>query len=317
MRALDQPQDGPHFHVVLDPGQPRPLLDRRGERLSLAGLPHRLPDREDIAEGGVCAVEEETLRAHIGIVEEQFAPGACAVAARATDLLIVRFQAAGNVPVHHETEIPAVNAHAESVGRHHQRRGLGHEPVLRGSAFAVRHRPVVGDRREAVAFKPRGHAFDHLARRTINDPATIGLGRLHESGEFVPVRRAARHGQVKVRPREAGDRDRRRLARRFAQPQLPYDILAHVGCGGGGHGQHPYGAELGQHLFQIEVVRPEIMAPLTDAVRLVDREERYLGLRQYFSEPPVAKTLRRHVDELVPARAHAVEPVRHLGAVHR
>ena len=56
---------------------------------------------------------------------------------------------------------------------------------------------------------------------------------------------------------------------------------------------------------ELPVLRTEIVAPLRDAVRLVNGEQRDGHLRHLFEEPLGQQTLRRDVQQLQLAREHA------------
>ena len=65
---------------------------------------------------------------------------------------------------------------------------------------------------------------------------------------------------------------------------------------------------------QLAILRPEVMAPLADAVRLVDRDEADRPRRQHVEEPVAAvadQALGRDVEQSIPAVAHAA---RHLAS---
>ena len=80
------------------------------------------------------------------------------------------------------------------------------------------------------------------------------------------------HLQPDVGPVEAGDE-----AGRLPQPQLVADVVARVRIGGGGERdeRHP-GKPLPQPA-ELHVLRPEVVPPLRDAVRLVDGDESDAG----------------------------------------
>ena len=59
---------------------------------------------------------------------------------------------------------------------------------------------------------------------------------------------------------------------RVLHQQRADDVLAHLGGGGGGERHGARGPQALAHLAQLRVVRPEVVAPLRDAVRLVHRE---------------------------------------------
>ncbi len=102
--------------------------------------------------------------------------------------------------------------------------------------------------------------------------------------------------QLQLGPGEAVDE----LAR-LAQAQFGADVLAGAGVGCGGHRQARGVREhLGQ-LAQHAVFGTEVVAPLADAVRLVDGQERDRRARQAVQHPGLHQPLGRDVEEIEPA----------------
>jgi hypothetical protein len=105
--------------------------------------------------------------------------------------------------------------------------------------------------------------------------------------------RDRRRQQRQIRPVEARH-DRVGLV--DAEPRA--DVVDDGGRGRRRQRQHALGAELAGALGELQVVRPEVVAPLGDAVRLVDREERDLRGRELPEEALVVEALRRDVEQL-------------------
>lgn len=91
------------------------------------------------------------------------------------------------------------------------------------------------------------------------------------------------------------------------------DVVPHFGRSRGGKGGGLRPADPVQRLAQPQVVRPEIVAPLTQTVRLVDGEEGDFHLLQRREKRLVAEALRRHVDQLEPSVAKVAQAVALLG----
>ena len=113
--------------------------------------------------------------------------------------------------------------------------------------------------------------------------------------------RDRRRQQRQVRPVEAGDDDIRLLD---AEPGP--DVGDDGRCRGGGQREHALGCQVAGALGQLEVVGPEVVPPLGDAVRLVDREQRDPRPLELGEEALVVEALGRDVQE--PQRALA-EPL--------
>ena len=66
-----------------------------------------------------------------------------------------------------------------------------------------------------------------------------------------------------------------------------------------------------------EVLRPEVVPPLADAVRLVDGDQRALEVAQEPAEAVEGQALRRRVDEVEAPRRHLRHAAAHLAGVER
>jgi hypothetical protein len=134
---------------------------------------------------------------------------------------------------------------------------------------------------------------------------------------------ARQHAVDEVRPVEGPDELERR-----AQLQLGGDVAADARGGSGGEGMQADAGKPVAHRPELPVLRPEIVAPLADAVRLVDRDVRHPA--EPLDERLAALTgqpLRRHVeqgvtpltdagrDRRLPVGAHRAVVERRLDAV--
>ena len=84
----------------------------------------------------------------------------------------------------------------------------------------------------------------------------------------------------------------------WSSAKLHGDIVLHDGRGGGGQGDDRRGAQGRQVLAEHAVVGAEIVAPLRDAVRFVDGDERRLALGEHFGKAGDAQALGRDEEEL-------------------
>jgi hypothetical protein len=96
-----------------------------------------------------------------------------------------------------------------------------------------------------------------------------------------------------VRPVEPAD-DHRRVP----QAEALHDLLAHGRGGGRREGEHRRAPERLGRRAQAQVVRPEVVAPLGDAVRLVDHQQRRAGDGELVEHVLVGQLLGRQEDEL-------------------
>ena len=182
-------------------------------------------------------LDEEFLRADVGAVEEELAPGVGAVAPRTADLLVVGLQRAGHVPVDHEADVRAVDAHPEGVRGDDDGRLAPHEGVLHARALVVVHRAVVSQSPHAVRGESLLHAVDHLARGAIDDACAEELDDLEQALELRLVGGHLGDVEGEVGPLEAGDDDLRLGPPTLPQAQVLNDVLPHGVGGGRGDGQ--------------------------------------------------------------------------------
>ena len=89
---------------------------------------------------------------------------------------------------------------------------------------------------------------------------------------------AAQHAVDEVRPIERSDQHQR-----IAQPQLGDDVAPDALGGGRGEGVERHVREIVAQPPELAVLRAEVVSPLADAVRLVDRDEAHARLLQ---QPP-------------------------------
>jgi hypothetical protein len=166
----------------------------------------------------------------------------------------------------------------------------------------------------ASAFHPRPAS----RRASSSADRRVGAGRarpaegLGEDGVHGPVAVARREdvpgAQGEVRPGEAADH----LRRFGAEAETDDDLVAHDRRGRRGAGQHPRRPELLEESADLQVLRPEVVAPLADAMGLVDRDERRREARGEGAEARVGETLGGDVGELEGAGPQPREPLAHL-----
>jgi hypothetical protein len=89
------------------------------------------------------------------------------------------------------------------------------------------------------------------------------------------------------------------LRRLRVEPQALEDLVTHDGRGRSGARQHPRRRQLLQQCADPQILRPEVVAPLADAVRLVDRDEGTIEVAQQSAKPLEAETLGRRVRQRV------------------
>ena len=103
----------------------------------------------------------------------------------------------------------------------------------------------------------------------------------------------ARGGDVQVRPMETGDEGLRLLHLQRAQ-----DVVARARIGGRGQRDARHAGELLGQTRKPAVLRAELVSPLRDAMRLVDREQRQPQPRQPLQRAVGQQPLRRDVQQV-------------------
>ena len=216
-----------------------------------------------------------------------------AVAPGAPRLLVVSFQALGDVVVDDEAHVGLVDAHAEGDGGHDDVDFLHQEVILRLCACGGVQSGVVALRLDVVGAQHLGQVFHLLARETVDDAALAGV-LLDESHDIlVDVLGLLPHLVVEV-----GAVERRLELLGVDDAQVLLDVGAHLVGGGGGERNHGCRANLVDDGPDAAVLRTEVVAPLRDTVRLVDGIERHFHRAQELHVVLFRQALRRHIEQL-------------------
>jgi hypothetical protein len=109
----------------------------------------------------------------------------------------------------------------------------------------------------------------------------------------------ADHLETQIGPGESGDRHVR-----VDHAQLPDDVLLHVRGGGCGESENGGTSEAFGDTAEGQVVGPEIVSPLTDAVGLVDDEHADGPRQQPLEEIAVLEALGGEIQDLTLATFH-------------
>ena len=180
----------------------------------------------------------------------------------------------------HEAHVGLVDAHAERGRRHHDPDGSVEEAVVDRVPAGPGHAGVV---------RGRGGAGGGDRLGEVLGPPARGRRRRCRCDRARPARRPARRGRGPWRRRRRTVRPTRRSrAARSPRPRRrdsrmcePVDdVGAHGRRGRGGEGDHDGMAEGVDDVAEAAVVGAEVVAPLADAVRLVDDEQRRPGGHQ-------------------------------------
>jgi hypothetical protein len=171
--------------------------------------------------------------------------------------------------MHDVADVPLVDPHAEGAGRHHHQPAAPvHEPLLLGLAVGLAHPAVIAGARNPRPEQRGVDLIDGLGRSAVDDARPLEPAQdVPGPREFLVSRRVVRD-EPQVRPVR-----RRQDLGRVLQLQSSRDVRAHARRGRGGEGEdlrNLQGTALGP---QPQVGGPEVVAPLRDAVRLVDAEQ--------------------------------------------
>ena len=221
--------------------------------------------------GGVFLLLDEVLDlAAVAAGVEEDAVRGQAVAAGAAGLLVEALDVAGQVGVKHEADVGLVHAHAKGNGGAHHPRVAENKGVLVGLAHLGRQAGVVGQRGDARRFEPVGDLLAAFTRLAVHDALRQRVAL--QVGEDL-LDDALLGADLVV---EVGAFKAAAVLRGVAEGQLADDVLGDARRRGGGEGHDRHLAEpavkAGTELAEHAVLGPKVVAPLADAVGLVDGE---------------------------------------------
>ena len=223
--------------------------------------------------------------------------------------------------MNHRAHVRAIDAHAERVGRDDDLGPalgeIGLRLYARSSleARVIRARPpaALGEAlRLLLRLTARGRVHDRGSTRVVGAAERLAERGVDQALPLAPAGDLGR-AQGQVRAGEAAD-DLGRVGRQ-AEPRQ--DLVPHDRGRRRRAGEDARGAELGEQGADPEVFRPEVVAPLADAVRLVDGHQRAVEVTQETAEAVEGQALGRDVDEREASRRHLRHPAAHLALVER
>ena len=144
---------------------------------------------------------------------------------------------------------------------------VAREGVLDAPPLVRRQAGVVGGGVDAVGAQLVRDLFGALAREAVDD-AGLALVAGEELQQLVQRLALLDDGVADVGPVEAGDVDGG-----VGEPEPHAHVVARLGVGGGGAGHDGDAGEQLAQLPELDVLGPEVVSPLADAVRLVDGEQ--------------------------------------------
>ena len=231
-----------------------------------------------------------------------------AVASGPPGLLLIVLERLRRAGMQDESHVGSIDPHPERDGRNDDVGLLVEEGILILVALGIAQAGVVRHRAVAFIDQPRRKIVHLTSRQAVNDPGLLLMPREHV--ENLPPQVRARQDPIhEVRPIERPDH-----LQRVLQAELRDDIAADASGRGGGERVEAGRRQRLAEARQLAVLRSEVVSPLTDAVRFVDRDETDRGARAA-PDRAVArvadKTLRREIQQAV-ARFGESRPHRRL-----
>ena len=199
----------------------------------------------------------------VRLVVEHYGKSLFLVASGASGLLKVGFERVGQVNVDDKPHIGLVDAHSEGVGGHNHACGAAFPGVLLGVALLGCEPGVVVVGADVVlhqkisnllGFSPAAHIHNARSRNVVDDAQHIPqlvVNLAHKVDEVFALETLAENVAL-------------------AEFELVLNIVDHLRRGGGGDCQHRNIGNQAADFGNLKVRRPEIVAPLRYAVRLVD-----------------------------------------------
>ncbi|MCY1232693.1 hypothetical protein D9M72_452000 [compost metagenome] len=200
-----------------------------------------------------------------------------------------------------EADVRLVDPHAEGNGGHHHQPFFLAKARLVALARAGVHAGVIRQRIDALPLQPCSGVLHLLARQAVDDAAVMravgcGVLRLDESQQLLASVVLLDDAVADIGPVEAGDENAG-----VVQRQPLDDLVARQRvCGCSQRDARHVRETFVQHR-QLDVLRPEIMAPLRYAMRLVDGEQSDAGTLEQVEEARRHQPLGRNVEDLHPA----------------
>jgi hypothetical protein len=175
--------------------------------------------------------------------------------------------------VHDEPEVGLVVAHAQRAGRDDGLQVVGEQALLDGDPPLAVDFAAVGRGGDAVRRQPARHELGVALGERVDDPRAFEPRQpRRQPGQPVRATRQVDHLEAQARaPQRAAVGAQ--LAR-VAHAELVRNVGHHAVVRGGGRAEHgDAGGQPLEHLGQPTVVRAKVVAPIGDAVRLVDGEQ--------------------------------------------
>lgn len=215
-------------------------------------------------------------------------------------LLVVGNRRRRRPEVHHEAEVGLVETHTERGRGDQGLHPVGQQILLRLQPVGVLRLPRIGSHRIPALPQKRRDLLSRRHRQGVDDPRTLQVPQpLPQPRQ--PVRRTGQlqHSEPEALPVQRPPQNQSVPAPRA---QLLSHIRGHPRVRRRRRGQHRHPRrQLRQHRAQPTVVRPEIMTPVRNTVRLIDHQQtsRRRELREHLvTEIHGIETFRTHEENV-------------------
>ena len=234
---------------------------------------------------------ESEQQAHVLAAVKHGAGSGLVVAARPARFLIITFYILGQIAMQHKTHVGLVNAHAKGDGGHDHRAAVLAEGLLGLGPLNISQTGVIGQGRDAVPVQKSHRGLHVLACGAVNDARPLVPGQKIQQ---LPVQLAFWGDLIKKIRAVERSPDQQRVA----QGQPFHNVPPHPPRG---RGRERGQGRVRKHLAQprqFQIIRPKIMSPLRNAVRLVNGEKRQLAPLQQSHELRHAQAFRRNIHQV-------------------
>ena len=244
----------------------------------------------------------------VAAVEEQNGSGRLTVASGTASLLEVSLEGVGTVVVDDQSDVGLVDAHAEGVGGYHDARAVVLPVALAAVLVSMVESGMVECRREScigevfgnlAGMTPAAHIDDGRAWCAVEQPKQFAVfvgGVLNKVGQVLALEGHAKHGKA-VFPCVASGFPG--CACGFggteSRGQLGADVVYDLWRGGSRQCQHGDIRMDVADVGNFEIGRSEVVAPLRDAVCLVDSDEAHLHVAQLGLKQAAAQAFGRDI----------------------
>ena len=219
-------------------------------------------------------LDETELLGDVRCIEQQHTLRRQTVAPGPAGLLIVALDVFRQVVMNHKTHVRFVDAHTKRNRGADDLNLVADECLLIFGARRGIEPGVVGGTAQALLGEPLGQTLGGIPARAVNDAAlaVVPLGYVQN---LVQGLAASDHPVGEVAAIETGDE-----TTRIAKLQLRDDVLPHAIGGGGSQCHHRCLRKTAAQCGDLPVLRAKVVAPLADAVCLVDSDQPRLPLGQ-------------------------------------